>query len=151
MAMPNQKQYALIQIIKKIRVFERLDIEEIVSLLKVCKTRTYPEKQRIYQAGDPSREMLILLKGHLQVTSDTEQILAEIPPGRCVGEMGLFTGGKRSANIIAREPSMGLVLDQRGLVTGVKSRPGMYTKILENVIAVLSERLGEANRRSRGH
>lgn len=113
MATPNQKQYALIQIIKKIRVFERLDIEEIVSLLKVCKTQTYPEKQRIYQAGDPSREMLILLKGHLQVTSDTGQILAEILPGRCVGEMGLFTGGKRSANIIASEPLDGVGARQK--------------------------------------
>jgi len=34
------------------------------------------------------------------------------------------------------------------LTVGLKSKPGMYTKILENVIAVLSERLAEANRKA---
>jgi len=44
-------------------------------------------------------------------------------------------------------PSMGLTFDRKGLKVGLKRLPDMYPRILENVIAVLCERLVEANRK----
>lgn len=147
MAGLNKQQYALIKTMEKIQVFDGLDIKEIITLLRVCQTKTYQAEELIYRAGDASDEMLVLLRGKLLVTSFTGQMLAEIPSGNAVGEMGLFTGEPRSANIFAREPSTGLVLDKRGVTKEIKPRPDMYAKILENVIGILSERLADANSR----
>ena len=147
MAGLNKQQYALIKTMEKIQVFDGLDIKEIITLLRVCQTKTYKPEELIYRAGDASDEMLVLLRGKLLVTSLTGQMLAEIPSGNAVGEMGLFTGEPRSANIFASEPSTGLVLDGRGVRKEIKRLPDMYTKILENVVGSLSERLADANNR----
>jgi len=49
----------------------------------------------IYRMGEPSDEMMVLLKGHLAVTNNAGDVLAEIKAGAPIGEMGVFTGQTR--------------------------------------------------------
>ena len=140
----NQQQYRMAQIIEKVRVFKGLEVQEVQRLLQVCHPRSFKQDAQVYKAGEPSTDMLILLMGKLAVLGASGEAVAEILPGVSIGEMGMFTGQPRSANIVAAEPSGGVIVAKKSLDVLMNSFSGMRERILENVIELLSERLSEA-------
>ncbi|MDP7632201.1 MAG: cyclic nucleotide-binding domain-containing protein [Candidatus Latescibacteria bacterium] len=141
----NEKQYMLVKVIQKIEVFKHFDGTDVQRLLKVCKFRNFQQGEHIYTRGEASDEMLILLKGQLRVVSPSGDDLAVIQPGNPIGEMGLFTGQPRSADIVANDKSTAIVLrdeELKGLLAGAID---MHIKVLYNVINILSQRVSDAN------
>ena len=141
----NEKQYMLVKVIQKIEVFKHFDGTDVQRLLKVCKFRNFQQGEHIYTRGEASDEMLILLKGQLRVVSPSGDDLAVIQPGNPIGEMGLFTGQPRSADIVANDKSTAIVLrdeELKGLLAGAID---MHIKVLYNVISTLSQRVADAN------
>ena len=147
----QQTQFQLIRVIRKIRLFRGLGVESIKKLLPFCRLVSYKEGENIYEIGDISREMLILLKGRLEVSDQSGEILATIQPGASVGEMGVFTGEPRSANVIARGEISGLIIGKNDLQKLMTIDTDINNKILHNLVAVLSERLVQANRLNNRH
>ena len=141
----NQQQYRLMQIIQKIEVFKGLEVEEARFLLQLFHPQSFEPKQQVYTAGEPSTDMLILLQGKLSVTSSSGDALGEIFPGASIGEMGMFTGHPRSANVIAPDKAAGVVITQKALNAFLKSDPAIRSKILQNIVDLLSTRLTEAD------
>ena len=105
----NETQYQLLRVIRKIRLFQGLGRQHIQALLPLCKLVSLEPLQNLYNQGDPSREMLLLLTGKLWVVRGGDEVLAEIGPGSSVGEMGFFTGEARSADIVVAVLSERLV------------------------------------------
>jgi CRP-like cAMP-binding protein len=143
---PNHTQN-LLPVIRKIHVFQGLALSEARRLLRLCECRSYEAKRQIYTYGEPSTEMLILLKGKLVATAQSGRLLGEILPGTCTGEMGVFTGEARSAGVAAAEDSLGFVIRKPGLDTMLRMDRGMHLKILQNIVAQLCDRLASLNRR----
>ena len=111
----NEAQYQLMKAIRKLRLFKGFELNDMQNLLPICHYTQYESGQKIYGLGEPSREMLILLMGELNVVGDSGEILAEIPSGSPVGEIGVFTGEPRSATITAAEPSAGFIIARADL------------------------------------
>ena len=147
----NERQYQLVRVIQKIRLFNGFDLEDIKCLLQTCNFKAYESGQEIYKAGEPSREMMILLAGKLNVMSGGGEQLAEIGPGASVGEMGVFTDEARSASIVADEPVTVLAIAKMSLHKMLDANPGMHLKVLVNLVQVLSERLVETNELNNAH
>ena len=141
----NETKYQLLKVIRKIRLFQGLELQDIQKLLPVCRLVTLEPLEKLYESGGVSREMLLLLKGKLQVVADSGEVLAVISPGSSVGEMGFFTGEKRSANIVVAEPSTGFKVGKQEFNKILDSSVEMKSMILRNVAAVLSERIIHAN------
>lgn len=141
----NEKQYMLVKVIQKIEIFRNFDVSDVQRLLRVCNFSNFKQDEHIYVFGESSNEMLILLKGSLRVMGEAGDELARIKPGMPVGEMGLFTGQPRSADIIAHENSTAIVLNGDELKVLLSGAIEMHLKVLYNVIAVLSSRVSEAN------
>ena len=141
----NEKQFQLIKVIGKLRLFRDCEPEDIEQLLRICNLKAYETDQIIYQRGRSSQEMLILLSGKLRVISESGDLLAAIKPGSSVGEMGVFTGQPRSADIVAAEKSTGLAIGKMDIRTLLEAKKDMQLKVLKNLIHVLSERLVAAN------
>jgi len=142
----NAQQYQMMQVLQKIPLFRGLDVKQAMHLLKICRPTEYKPGQMVYAVGETSTEMLILLKGKLSVVGQSGEILASIEPGEATGEMGLFTGEPRSASVIAMEDSTGLVIRKPELMAVMSSDKEMHITVLYNVIALMRERLAEANR-----
>lgn len=142
----NEKQYHLVKVIQKIEVFRRFGPTDVQRLLKVCHFRNIAAGEHIYTIGEKSDEMLIVLRGRLRVIGTSGDELAQILPGMPIGEMGLFTGQPRSADILALDDSTAIVLRADELRTLLSRAPDMHIKVLDNVIGILSQRLGDANR-----
>ncbi len=141
----NEKHYMLVKVIQKIEVFRGFDAGDVQGLLRVCKFRNFKVGEQIYVFGEPSDEMLILLKGQLRVMGESGDELARIRPGMPVGEMGLFTGQPRSADIIAHDNSTAIVLNGKVLKVLLSGAIDMHLKVLYNVISTLSQRVADAN------
>ena len=144
MASQNQAQ-ALLQIVSKLRIFQGLTPREAAHMLKSCASQTFQPSEVLYQVGDPSQEMFILLQGRLKVVGKTGTALGDILPGTCCGEMGVFTGRPRSATVVATQKSVGFSITKQDLFAALKVNQDLHIKVLQNVITLLSERLGTAD------
>ena len=144
--MKEERRRRLLPIIQKIRVFTGLTPREVDRLVAIGHYRTYLPNERIYKLGDPSQEMVVVLQGKLVATSRAGTTFGEILPGTSTGEMGVFTGQVRSANVVATCQSAGLVIRKRDLDALFRSNCEMETKVLRNIVALLCERLAQADR-----
>lgn len=143
----NRQQHVLMKISQKIRVFDGLSIEDAQKLLVIGRMRDISEGEQIYRAGEPSTDMMVLISGKLKVVGAAGQDIVEISPGSSIGEMGMFTGLPRSANIVAVTQGIALALDRDRFHELLSTELSMKATILENVVAELSERLAEADRK----
>lgn len=71
--------------------------------------------------------------------------MAQIGPGRPTGEMGVFTGARRSASIVAVQDSTAIIFNREHLMSLLEANQGMYVKVLRNLVGILCERLADAN------
>lgn len=67
--------------------------------MKICKLVSTPAKKTIFVSGEPSYDMLILLKEKLSFVDDSGKKLKLIHPGGSVGGMGMLTGKPSSARV----------------------------------------------------
>ena len=141
----NERQFFLVKVIQKIAVFEGFELTDIQRLLRICKMRELKAGEQVYTKGEESNDMLVLLRGKLSVTGDSGEELAEVRPGNPTGEMGVFTRQPRSANIVASERSTAIVLGRQELGVLLGANEGMHVKVLQNLVAILSQRIEQAN------
>lgn len=144
----NQQQHKLLLVLRKISIFKGLELEHIQRLLRVGTSEIYGVGDSIYLTGEPSLEMMVLLQGRLVVTNQGGDVLGEILPGTSTGEMGVFTGQPRSANISAAERSVAVVLKKAALDSVLASNLTMHVRIMQNMVTLLSDRLNAANKQN---
>lgn len=147
----NERQFYLAKVIRKIPVFSGFDLPDIQYLLRVADLTSYDKGDEVYARDAPSDEMLVLLRGHLTVLGEGGEELAQIGPGRPIGEMGVFTGAPRSATIVATQDSTAIVFEGERLIELLSTNQGMYVKVLKNLVSILCERLADANRLNESH
>lgn len=138
----SQKQFALIKTIQKIEVFKGFDGRDVQLLLKICRMRSIPPQTTVYAAGDPSLDMLILLRGELSVQGPGGVEYARLGAGSPTGEMGMLTREPRSADVISVGECTILLVERRFLDAGDGR---LLAKIQQNVISILCTRLNETN------
>lgn len=143
----NRQQHMLMSILQKIRVFDGLEINEAQTLLAFSYMKQYEKGDMVYQKGDPSNDMFVLIMGRLKVMGEDDRVLVDIPPGTSTGEMGMFTKMPRSATIVAADKSAGLVFSRDKLNAVMASEVHLKGTILQNVVGLLAERLVEADRK----
>jgi CRP-like cAMP-binding protein len=141
----NEKQYVLVKLIQKIEIFAGFGPMEVQRLLRICRFKNFAKGEKVYSLGGASDEMLIGLRGAMLVVGADGRELARIGPGKPLGEMGLFTGQPRSADIVAAQTSTALILTRSDLTLMLGGNPEMMAKILENVVGVLSARVEDTN------
>jgi predicted acylesterase/phospholipase RssA/CRP-like cAMP-binding protein len=102
----------------------------------------------LFHQGDPADALYFLLRGRLQVwvnaeneaTDDSARLLGEITPGESVGEIGLLTGGQRTAGIRAIRDSQLLRLDRPTFEHFAAEHPNLVTQLAGSVARRLTER-----------
>ena len=134
-----------IQVLKRIPLFQGLEPNQALVLIKVCEQKALEAREFLCHNGDAANEMYILLSGQLSVRTQEAIQVARIDPVAPVGEMGIFTGEPRSADVIAIEPSNMLVLSKARLLSLMRRYSDIEIAISRNLIAILSQRLRDAN------
>jgi glutaminase len=127
-----------------------LDREEIALLEPLAREVRYDAGETILREGEPADAIFLLAAGLVSVRLDLgdgtrTKRLSTITPGLEFGELALFDGGTRSANVVADEPSICYVLPIAGLDRLAARNPGIKNKLLYNVGRELSARLRRAD------
>ncbi len=140
-----QHQFRLIEVLEKIPLFRGLSPHQFKQILKTFKSRMIPKDQILCKVGEESFEIYILLKGGLKLTFEDGKEFSRINPVGIVGEMGVFTGDRRSATIVAASDSLLLSIHKSELMRMLRADAGLATKVLMNVIETLSDKIRQNN------
>ncbi len=89
--------------------------------------------------------MYILLTGLLQVTLSDGKELSRIRPINIFGEMGVFTGERRSANVSAMNDSIVLIIHKPNLFKLFREESEIGIRVLLNIIDDMAKKLRKNN------
>ncbi len=135
----------LIRILEKIPLFQGLTTRQFKEVIRACERRSFCKDEIIFRAGDESWEIFILLQGALKVAFPDGKELSRIEPVGIAGEMGVFTGERRSATIITATPCILLALHKMELLRLLRHDAELGIRVLLNVILDLSRKLRRDN------
>ncbi len=124
------QQIEYLQILEKIPIFRGLTPKQASRILKICSKRNVAKDEIICSAGDESNEIYILIKGLLGISFHKGKELSRIKPVGIVGEMGVFTGERRSANVSAMSDSIILVIHKAEILKLFRYDSDLKTHIL---------------------
>jgi CRP-like cAMP-binding protein len=92
-----------------IDLFAPLSLEEMTALANSSDSHIFAPGETIIRTGDKGTSMYVVHSGRVKVQRPTveghgaPQIIATLHEGDFFGEMGLFTGEPRAANVVAAE------------------------------------------------
>lgn len=134
-----------IEVMKKIPIFQGLTEDDYAKLIRICAKKTIPKDEVICKKGDDSVELFILLKGQLKVMLNASTFLTFITPIGLVGEIGIFTGAKRTATVVTSVDCTVIRIHKKEILDLFRSNAILSTRVLLNVIADISNKLQEDN------
>ncbi|HEX3649438.1 MAG TPA: Crp/Fnr family transcriptional regulator [Pseudonocardiaceae bacterium] len=127
--------------------WDRLGPGERDALVAAGARRTYPAGAVLCRQGDMSHHVLVLLSGHVRVTSvamDGRQIVAGVRgPGDVLGELAAVAGAPRSATVTALVDVSTLTVSGQRFAALCQNRPGIAWVLL----GVVAEKARESGRR----
>ena len=147
--MAKDQAKLLIQLLKKIPIFNELPPTQVRTLLSLCESRKLEENEILCENGTPSDEMYILLTGQLSVVTAEGLCVATILPVTTVGEMGVVTGAPRSATVETAKPCNILAIKKNRFDQYLNEDQDVASRIYRNVIHILSDKLINDNVRLR--
>ncbi len=125
-----------------------LDELELDLLGSLIQTRDFDAGHTIVREGAASDELFMLISGSATVSVQVpghRRRLGSVAAGATFGELALFEGGPRTADVIADVPTRCYVLPMSALHDAAGARPTLLLKLLRNVGQTLARRLRRAN------
>ncbi len=147
--MSNERVNKLIQVIRKIPLFDGLGPTQIQKVLGACAPRRLEEGEIVCAANTPGDEMYILLSGEAAVHTPDGTEAARIQPVATIGEMSVVTRQPRTSTVKATQASNVLVLKKMSLDMALKVDVEAQAKILRNVVEILAGKMNDDTARMR--
>ncbi|MFE4209277.1 Crp/Fnr family transcriptional regulator [Streptomyces goshikiensis] len=105
-------------------------------------TRMFPERSVMLRQGSPGTHLLALTSGLAKVVcrepSGAKTWLAFRGPGDLLGEVSVFNGTSRTADVVALTPCVAVVLDAERFVRFVEER-GLVIHLMRQALARMRE------------
>jgi sulfate permease, SulP family len=112
--------------------------------------RELPERTVLIRQDEQPDDVFVLESGRLSVETvtpeGTRMRLRTLRPGVVVGEMAMYTGVLRSADVVAETPSVVLRLSRESIERVEAADPALAAALHRWLATTLSERLGESLR-----
>jgi thioredoxin reductase (NADPH) len=111
---------------------------ELADLATFATERATQTGELLFQAGEASYDLFVVLEGEVQVVRSggaSEAIVAEFGPGGFVGELTLLTGQRRFLTARVSEPGRVLVIAQAEFRRLMSVRPALSATIFNALLA----------------
>jgi serine/threonine protein phosphatase PrpC len=136
----NAEYARKIEVLRRMPFFKDLDMKEIIRVVNMTEVRGYQPGDLMIAEGQPGEEMFIILTGKVKLHKG-DAFIANMGPGHFVGELSLIDSQPRSASVTAEDASRALVLRRQDFTRLVKSESALASRLLWNVLQVVTERL----------
>jgi CRP-like cAMP-binding protein len=144
----------VIQLLKKINLFETLLEPELAKIEKICRSESIVKDTVIFKEGDAGDRCYIITKGEVRISKFIQNIgeeaLAVLKQGDYFGEMALIDNFPRSAHAIANSDSELLSINKTELDKILILDRELGYKLLWAFTKTLSRRLRETNEKLAG-
>jgi CRP/FNR family transcriptional regulator, cyclic AMP receptor protein len=132
-------------LIPKCTLLENFSPPEVRLLAQFMDVYRAPPGREIIREGDGGDFMVMILEGRVEVQKrnrwNAMQLIAEVGPGRTLGEMSMIDGEPRFATCVATEPVVIAVMQRESLARIIVEQPLLGAKILMELVLMLSQRL----------
>lgn len=134
-------------VLKSVPLFSAFTDTQIVTLLNYVQHRSFPRNVFVFQAGDETDALYVILSGKVKVLIPDEQgrevILSVMGPHEFFGEMGILDDLPRSASVATLEPCEMLRLSKAGFINCLKENSEVAMLVIRNLV----KRLRAADRK----
>lgn len=130
---------AVIERLAAVDIFAPLSVEETAALAQGAVRHVFAAGETVIRAGDAGSSMFVLHHGRVQVQvtdNGTQRTVAVLNEGDFFGEMALFTGELRTANVVALE-------ETEVLEIGHETMKGLFDTnpdLVESLSYIIAER-----------
>jgi 2-oxoglutarate dehydrogenase E1 component len=128
--------------LRTLTFFRDLHDDDIDALAAISEDVEVVQGQAIVREGEVGRDLFIITGGTVEVRRQGQFFVA-LGVGEVLGEMSVFDGQPRSADVVASEPVSLLRIDGPKITDAIVARP----RVAQSVLRVLSERLRESTTR----
>ncbi len=129
--------------INNVPIFAPLSAEETERIAQTCSVRVFAPEEPIIQKGQADKSMYIIHRGgvHIQVEDNgTSKTVSTLHEGDFFGEMSLFTGEPRTADVIADTETQVLEIRPRIMKPILEENPEVM-KVIGEIIEERTEML----------
>lgn len=119
-----------------VEIFAPLNDEETQKLAKACESKIFSPNEPIVRKGQEGKSMFVVHKGSVKVQiieNGVPKTVNTLHEGEIFGEMGLFTGEPRSANVIAAEETEVLEIKHTAVKPLFKKNPNLAEALSETI------------------
>jgi small-conductance mechanosensitive channel/CRP-like cAMP-binding protein len=130
---------AVVERLAAVDIFAPLSTEETTMLAQAATSHVFAPGETVIRAGDPGSSMFVVHNGRVsvQVTENGRpRTVATLSDGAFFGEMALFTGEPRTANIIALEETEVLEIGHGAMKRVFDTNPDL----VESLSHIIAER-----------
>ena len=129
--------------LRRVPMLSNLDPEDLQLIAEATEETTYLAGESIYRAGEPGKEMLVIIDGEVVVTTEHDgnrREVARYGPGQHVGELALLQESVRSADVGAGDEGLSaLVITDVDLESILQERPTVAIAMLRTLATRLAE------------
>lgn len=129
----------LIERLSAVDIFAPLSAEETAMLAQAAYSHVFAPGETVIRAGDPGTSMFVVHKGRVSVQINETRAsrnVATLNEGDFFGEMALFTGEPRAANIVALEETEVLEIGHDAMKKVFDTNPDL----VESLSFIIAER-----------
>jgi hypothetical protein len=131
-------------LLRGIPLFEELTTRQLMNVAEVVEEEEHPPNTVICRGGESSDCMYFIVDGVVAITNEAGAVLNELGPNDFFGEIAIFEGATRSANVVTRSSQTCLLrLKSDDLMNLMEELPAIAICICRT----LSRRLRDLTRR----
>jgi small-conductance mechanosensitive channel/CRP-like cAMP-binding protein len=130
---------AIVERLSAVDIFAPLSVDETVMLAQAAVRHVFAPGETVIRAGDPGSSMFVVHNGKVQVQINENgrpRPVATLNDGDFFGEMALFTGEPRTANVVALEETEVLEIGHAAMKRVFDTNPDL----VESLSFIMSER-----------
>jgi small-conductance mechanosensitive channel/CRP-like cAMP-binding protein len=130
---------AIVERLAAVDIFAPLSAEETTKLAKAATSHVFAPGETVIRAGDPGSSMFVVHSGRVSVQLNDggrPRTVATLSDGAFFGEMALFTGEPRTANIVALEETEVLEIGHAAMKLVFDANPDL----VESLSHIIAER-----------
>jgi SulP family sulfate permease len=118
--------------------------------VRYLERQTVPQGTVLIRQGEPPGDLFVLESGRLKVETTTpdgtQTRLSSVSPGVIVGEVAMYLGGPRTADVVAEIPCVVLRLSRASLERMEAEDPEMAAALHRRLAEYLAERVSDSLR-----
>lgn len=130
-------------------LFQDLSENDLEKLARHAIQRTYKRNAIVISRGDEGNSLYLILAGKVRVYLDDDKgnqvTIAEYGPGECFGELALFSGAERVANVVTTEDSRCAVLSQQAFMDFMREYPEVSFRVIGSLVERIQAMTEEIN------